>query len=142
MSTLSFGPGCIRALLAARRGETALEFGILGMVFILLLLAPIEVGLMIWTGSTLQATAAQTARCAAIGSSMCTDPKAYAVALAGQWIGPNVISAQNVTVATTTTCHSATGNFEQVIITASIWSGTLLSPIAAGTQTVSACFPL
>ncbi len=126
----------------ARRGETALEFALIGWIFILLLLAPIEVGLMTWTGSALQATAAQTARCVAIGGASCANPQAYAVNLAKLWIGANAITASDVTVATTATCNSATGSFAKVTITASIWSGTLLSPIAVGSQTASACFPL
>jgi len=126
----------------ARRGETALEFALIGWIFILLLLAPIEIGLMIWTGSALQATAAQTARCVAIGGTVCANPKSYAVDLAKLWIGSGAITANDVTVATTATCNSATGSFAKVTITASIWSGTLLSPIAVGSQTASACFPL
>lgn len=125
----------------ARRAESALEFALIGTVLILMLLAPVEIGLMIWTGSALRTTAAETARCVAIGGSACANPQSYAVDLAKLWIGPHAITTQDVTVSATTTCHNATGSFAQVSITASIWSGTLLSPIAVGSQTATACFP-
>ncbi len=124
-----------------RRGETALEFAIVGVLFVLLLLAPVEAGLMIWTGSSLQVAAAQAARCAAIGSNQCTTPQSYAASLANQWIGPGTVSASDVTVSNTTTCNSATGHFVQVTITASIWAGAMLAAIDAPSQTATACFP-
>lgn len=122
-----------------RDGETALEFALVAALFVSLLLAPVELGLMVWTGSSLQAVAAQTARCAAIGS--CSNPASYAVSLAGQWIGSNAITARDVRVQASTTCHSATGAFEQVSITSSIWAGALISPLSGTTQVASACFP-
>ncbi len=131
-------PTCFRG---DRRGETALEFAIVGVLFVLLLLAPVEAGLMIWTGSSLQVAAAQTARCAAIGSNQCAAPQSYAASLANQWIGPGTVSASDVTVSNTTTCNSASGHFVQVTITASIWSGAMLSSIDAPSQTATACFP-
>ncbi|MGH7041447.1 MAG: TadE/TadG family type IV pilus assembly protein [Acetobacteraceae bacterium] len=129
-------------LRADRRGETALEFALVGGVFFLLLLAPIELGLMIWTGSALQQVAAQTARCVAIGSSQCTSPQTYAVGLASKWVGSNAINSNSVTAAHTPTCNNATGNFEKVTITSSIWAGAFISPLAGTTQVATACFPL
>jgi len=139
----------LRARLGAdRRGETALEFALVGGLFVLLLLAPIELGLMIWTGSSLQQVAEQTARCAAIGSSLCSGantPQSFAVNLASKWVGPNAITAADVTPKQTagTGCNNATtGNFEQVTITSSIWAGALISPLAGTTQQAVGCFPL
>ena len=131
----------MRRFCAARRGETAIEFALVGGLLVLLLLAPIELGLMIWTGSSLQAVAAQTARCAAIGSCS-ANPADYAVNLAQQWITAGAINAKDVQVQTTSSCNNASGQFEQVRITSSIWAGALVSPLSGTTQVASACFPL
>jgi Flp pilus assembly protein TadG len=122
-----------------RRGESALEFALVGAIFVMLLLAPIEVGLMVWTGTSLQAVAAQTARCAAIGS--CSNPANYAVSLAGKWVGSNAITASSVQTKATTSCNSVTGSFVQVTITSSIWSGALISPMSGTSQVANACYP-
>ena len=131
----------LRQLRAARRGETALEFALVGGLLVMLLLAPVELGLMIWTGSSLQTVAAQTARCAAIGSCG-ANPADYAVNLAKHWISASAISAKDVQVQTTSSCNKASGQFEQVRITSSIWAGAWVSPLSGATQVASACFPL
>lgn len=131
----------MRRFRAARRGETAVEFALVAGLFVLLLLAPIELGLMIWTGSSLQTVAAQTARCAAIGSCS-SNPAGYAVNLAKHWISATAISAKNVQVQTTSSCNKASGQFEQVRITSSIWAGAWISPMSGTTQVATACFPL
>jgi Flp pilus assembly protein TadG len=130
----------IRSLLrAANRGETALEFAIIGALFVLLLLAPVEAGLMVWTASALQVAATQAARCDGIGS--CSNPQAFAAQLANTWIGSGAVSAANVKVATSTTCNKETGSFVTVTVTASVWSGAMLSPLFVPSQTAQACFP-
>lgn len=130
-----------RRLGADRRGETALEFALVGGVFVMLLLAPIELGLMIWTGSSLQTVATETARCAAIGSCS-ADPASFAVNLANKWLSAGAITSRDVRVQSTTSCHNASGQFEQVSITSSIWAGALISPLAGTTQVATACFPI
>ncbi len=134
-----------RRILRDRRGEAALEFALIGVIFLLLLLAPVEAGLMIWTGTALQSVASDTARCNAIGSPTCAtvaDAQSYAVSQAAKWIGQGEISSNNVAITSTSTCNKASGNFIQVTITASIWSGAMLSPINAPNQTATACFPV
>lgn len=130
---------------ADRRGETALEFALVGGLFVLLLMAPIEIGLMVWTGSSLQQVAEQTARCAAIGSSLCSGtntPQSFAVALAAKWVGPKAITAAEVSPQQTTGCnHTTTGSFEKVTITSSIWSGALIAPLSGATQLAVGCYP-
>ena len=128
-------------LLRARRGETALEFALIGSVFILLLLAPVEFGLMIWTGSSLQEVAAETARCVAIGSTQCTDAPAYAVSLASHWINSSAIKQSDVSVTSVSSCNNASGTFKQVTIKTSIWSGALISELGGATQMARACYP-
>ena len=130
----------LRRLHRDRRGEAALEFAIVGTLFVLLLLAPAELGLMVWTGSALQGVAEQTARCAAIGS--CANPSSFAVALAAKWIGSGAITAQDVSVQhSSTTCGTASGNFLTVSITGSTWVGAWVAPLQGGVQKVTACFP-
>jgi len=138
--------GRMRARLRAdRRGDTALEFALVGGMLVLLLLAPVELGLMVWTGSSLQDVAAETARCAAIGSAFCSGantPQSFAVSLAARWIGPHAIIAADVTPAQSSSCNQATGgSFETVTITTSIWAGALIAPLAGATQTAVGCFP-
>ena len=130
-----------RRIRSDRRGTAALEFAMVGGLLVLMLLGCIEVGLMMWTGSALQSVAAQTARCAAIGSTACTDPAQYAVSLAGKWVGASAITTSDVQVSAGTSCHGATGTFAIVTITSSIWSGTFLAPITGNSQTAMACFP-
>ena len=127
---------------ADRRGTAALEFAMVGGLLVILLLGCVEIGLMMWTGSALQSVAAQTARCTAIGA--CANPQQaqqFAVSLAGQWIGANAITTNDVTVAAGTSCHGQAGAFAIVTISESIWSGTFLKPITGGVQSVMACFP-
>jgi len=123
---------------------TALEFGIIGNVLVLLLFAGIEIGGMIWTQATLQVVAAETARCAALGT--CTSPASFAVSKATAELGFAMITTSNVYVASSPTsshpCGSVTsGAYEVVTITSSYWLGNLVYPIAAKTQTATACFP-
>ena len=128
-----------RRLRADRRGAAALEFAMVGGLLVLLLLGCVEVGLMMWTGSALQSVAAQTARCTAIGS--CSNPQQYAVSLAGQWIGGNAISTNDVSVAAASSCHGQAGAFAVVTISESIWADSFFQPIVGGIQSVTACFP-
>ncbi|MGC8477682.1 MAG: TadE/TadG family type IV pilus assembly protein [Acetobacteraceae bacterium] len=127
-------------LRAARRGETALEFAIVGGLFVLMLLAPVEAGLMVWTASALQVAATAAARCDGIGA--CTNPQAFAAQVANSWIGSGVVSAANVTVANTTSCNKASGQFVTVTVKASVWTGAMLSPLFVPSQSATACFPL
>jgi Flp pilus assembly protein TadG len=131
-----------RGVLGHCRGTAALEFALVSGVFFMLLFGIIELGLSMWIRSTLQTVAAQTARCAAIGSSACASGAAqYAVSLARPWLPIYAITTKDVVVSTTTTCFGASGNFESVTITAPSWIGGLVYPVAGGWQTMQACFP-
>jgi Flp pilus assembly protein TadG len=65
-----------------RRGVAAVEFGLVASIFILLILGEFEFGRMIWILQALQVTGQQTARCVAIGSTICSSPASYAVSVA------------------------------------------------------------
>jgi Flp pilus assembly protein TadG len=67
-------------LLACERGASAVEMAIILSVFMSMLFGIINVALMLWTLDNLHYAAEKAARCAAIGSSSCTDPAAYALA--------------------------------------------------------------
>jgi hypothetical protein len=86
--------------------------------------------------------ALQAARCAALGSSLCSSVPQYAVPLAQQRLFPGVITAANVTVTQAANCNGATGQYAAVTITSSCWGGGALAPVFNGIRlTASACYP-
>ena len=113
----------------------------------MILLGIIEVGLMMWTRSTLQMVAAQIARYPAIVSSLCAHGAAqYAVSLAEQWLPTHAFTTSDVVVSATSTYYGASEIFEAVTISAPVWTGGLVypisgGPISGGSQTLQACFP-
>jgi hypothetical protein len=147
-----------RGLMRDTDATTALEFGIIGNVLMLLLFAGLEIGMMMWTHTTLQAIANRTARCAALGccywtpSASCVAPATWAVDEASVLLGSSVSSTLTVSVTpsgtSSATCQSASGviyasggAYDVVNISLPPWVGILKYPIAATTQNVTACFP-
>lgn len=131
----------LRRLAAQRRATTSVEFALVGSMMLLATFGTLDLGLLLWTQNALQSTAALAARCAAISSPLCSDVTNYTVSLAGNWVMPGVISADNVTATSVGTCNGATGTFEQVAITSSFWANVLPPPFHNQTLTVSACYP-
>lgn len=130
------------ALWRDRKAATALEFALVGSIFIPLCLAILNTGLLMWTKGALQSTAALTARCAAIRSPACTDSRAFAVTTAGRWVFPGIIANVDVTPAPTVVCI-AHAQFMMVTITSSYWAGvTLTAPFSGKTLTSVAYFPV
>ncbi len=124
-----------------RRGTTAVEFGLIASVFVPLCLGILDTGLLMWTKAALQSTAALTARCAAITSPDCTDPRQFAVTTAGKWIFPGIITSVNVT-APAVVCL-ANSQYMKVTITCRFWAGALLPPpLNHKTLTSVAYFPV
>src|SRR3954453_17998832 len=106
-------------LLRDRSGVAAVEFAIVGSVFLLLLLGTIQVALLWWTENALQITAMLTARCAALGAPSCTTSQAsktFAVATAGRFTLANAITAANVSVTPASSCK-ATGYSHFTMVT-------------------------
>jgi Flp pilus assembly protein TadG len=141
-----------RSLARNTKGTTTLEFAIVSSVLVALLLGGMEVGLIMWSRGTLQSAAEQTARCAAIGSPLCTTPTSYAANLANSWLGSTMIAASQVTATSQTSClnePAGTTMFEVVTISATPWGGvsalswfrSLYGPLEPSTETVTACFP-
>lgn len=133
----------LASLVSSCRGSTAIEFALVGGLVFVLVFGIIELGFTMWTRSTLQEVAAETARCVSIGSTACTSgASAYAVSLAGQWLPTNVITASDVAVSTSTSCYGASGKFTVVTISAPAWTGDLVSALGDTSQTLGACFPV
>lgn len=125
----------------SRGAVISLEFAIVATVLIPLTSAIIEAGLLLWTQTAMQSVASLTARCAAIGSALCSGSvQAYAVTLANNWTFAGAITTANVTVTTVATCNSASGSFEQVAISFPTWSKMVLKPFLPDSISVSACY--
>ncbi|MBW4022440.1 MAG: hypothetical protein HIU92_04745 [Proteobacteria bacterium] len=128
--------------LRSEAGVVSVEFALLAGLLVTLLAGTLSVALLILTQSALQSVSTETARCAAIGSSLCTSPAQYAVNLATQRLFPGIISAANVAVSNAASCRGAPGQYATVTIRSSYWGGGLLAPVFNGIQlTASACYP-
>jgi Flp pilus assembly protein TadG len=146
------------------KAATTLEFALVSTILITLIFGGMELGLMSWNRGTLQAIAAQTARCAALGSPLCnnsatspaTTPLTYLISQASTLLEPGLItttnSSQTVSITTTTSCANETTGptnpitFEVVTITVSPWVGVRLSYLFhlgynPAMEAVTACFP-
>ena len=74
----------------ARDGTTAVETAIVVPVFLLLLFAVIEAGLIFWTQTTLQFAVEAAARCAAVNTTQCGSASAIQSYAASQTPGMTV----------------------------------------------------
>ena len=130
----------VRNILAERRASAAVELAIVSIPLFLVSFATIELGLILWTRSALQAVAADAARCGAIGGSSCTGSNtiaSYVQTEAANWVLGTVLSSAsspltvnvNGTVSTTT-CppFTVSGSYETVEITTSFFAGRWLPP--------------
>jgi len=129
-----------RDLARSREGSTAVEFAICALALLLFVFGMIEMGRMLWTWQTLQAVAVETARCVAVGSSLCTNGQTYAVSLAGGR-GIGGLTASNVTVNNSASC-AGQSNFTQVSITFTYHTVMpAYIPTPSGGLKASGCFP-
>lgn len=160
-------PMASRSLARNTKAATTLEFALVSVVLVAMLIGGIETGIMLWTRGTLQAIAAQTARCAALSSPLCNNPNAtpaltptsYAFNLAATLLGPGLVTTHDITVAVSSTCikaSPASTSFEVVTIGSSTWFGispsawfnsgfTPLTPQATNNNqpdAVTACYPI
>ena len=138
-------------LLRCRRAVTTVEFALIGPTLILFTFGIIEAGLLFWTKGGLQAVAALTARCGAIGyasaTTTCTTTvttQNYAMAAADKWIMPGVITAASITLTSAAaTCNTVAGKFFVVQITSSYFaSGFLPAPFSNNNVSVTACYAM
>jgi Flp pilus assembly protein TadG len=133
-----------------RSGSTTLEFALVAGILVTMLFGTTELGLLMWTRNVLQSTASLTARCVALGSSLCATPTQqvqFAVNAAQQWGLPGIITTNvaqhDVTVtAVATSCNGTLGTFVTVSITSPFWAtGILPPPFSNVTLTTSSCYP-
>lgn len=122
------------------RGTAALEFAIVCGVFLPLAIGTVEVGLVLWTWNGLQTAAELTARCAAIGSPDCPDPRQFAVNTAESWTVSAISTVQDVVVTTSSGCNGAPGGFTSVTISSTYWAG-LPGFFPAASISATACYP-
>jgi len=137
------------------RGSTTVEFAVVGWLLCMVTFAIVETGLLWWLKSGMQLTASMTARCGAIGYTyntanfVCTNTSTtqnYAVTTAQAWLFPNMIVANNVTVAPVLSndvrCNNLPGNFFSVSIVSNFFQ--FLPPPLGNyaSLTTKACFPM
>jgi Flp pilus assembly protein TadG len=129
-----------------RRGTTAIEFALVGLVLLTLMFGGIEYARLFWTWEALQLAGDDTARCVGIGSSDCAMPSTYAVTAAGNY-GASGLLASNVQVVNATTsapCNQLAGN-SAVSVTLSLPFTSPASTLIPGlnrTLTTTSCYPL
>jgi Flp pilus assembly protein TadG len=130
-----------------RAGTTSLEFAMCASALILVCFGVMNVGVLLWTHEALQSAAAQTARCAALGSTLCSNAQQYAVDTAAAFTFTGVIATGDVWVQGNTTCastsgHVTAGKYTVVTIVSHYWStGLLPIPLGNKTLTATACYP-
>ena len=130
-------PAAAPALLRDRRAVAAIEFAIVGSVLFVCSLGVIDLGMIIWTQGSLQAVAADAARCGAISASGCTTTSAvqtYVQTEAANWIMNTMISGLTINVnsaVNTATCPAiSTGTYETVQISTTYLSSWLPPPLS------------
>jgi len=141
----------VRKLLAERRATTAVEFAIVGLPLMLVSLGTLDLGLILWTQSALEAVAADAARCGAIQGSACTGSNTISTFVAssteaGRWVLGTILTstATPLTVnvngnVNTTSCPAITvGNYETVEIKTAFFALGLLPP-PFGNYTIDVC---
>jgi Flp pilus assembly protein TadG len=128
-------------LLRGRRGEAALDFAMVSIVFLPLCFGIIELGIMMWVQNTLQTTATVTARCVGTQNTACSNPQQYAVDQATQYLPSGMVSTSDVTVLTGASCNSAPGTAVIVKIAHTFWDADVLPPPYQSLSiSVSSCF--
>ncbi len=132
----------LRLLLRDRRGVTATEFALVAPVFLAFMFLIIDGARMAWSFQALQEVATNSARCAALGATGCTDSagvKSHAVARAAA--NGIKINATAVTLTSAATCSSVSGMTKVAISTTYQGASTKLLPSTLTTLAAESCFP-
>ena len=134
----------MRRLPGDTRAVTAVEFAIVGSLLFTVSFGVIDLGMILWTQGSLQAVAADAARCGAISASGCTTTagvQSYVQTEAANWIMSVVTSDLTINVngaVNTTNCPAiSTGTYETVQITTTYLSSWLPPPF--GSYTIDVC---
>jgi len=119
------------------RGAYTVEFAMVALLLFFVTFATIDVGLILWSQGTLQAIAADAARCGAISGSSCTGSNtisSFVQSEANTWIMSPMVSSLTVNVnsaVNTTACPPITvGTYETVEITTSYLTHMLPPPFS------------
>jgi Flp pilus assembly protein TadG len=113
------------------RGATAVEFAMVGPVFLLLVVGLVYVCLLFFSVGSMQYAVEKGARCASVATTVCTDSNSTITYTNAAYYGP--LTTPTFTYAARTCGHSVTGtmNFALYFVVT-----TLTVPLSA-----TACFP-
>jgi len=131
-----------KSLLLACHGSMAVEFALIGSVFLMVILGIVQGGLLLWAKAAIEESASRAARCTAITSSYCTDPAADVTPLLNGWGVSGIVPSVSVSVASGTTCNNTAGHFSLVTVKS---TGPVLSNILPAFSNIvlssSSCYP-
>jgi len=114
----------LAGLAKACNGTTAVETAIVLPVFLLLLFAVIEAGLLFWTQSTLQFAVEAAARCAVVDATQCGSTGAIQSYAASRTIGMSV-SGSSFTVSQPSCGHQVSISYPFSFIVSGLFTGTM-----------------
>ena len=117
--------------LADERGSPAVEFALVGPVFLLLMVGTIYVGLLLFSAGSMQYAVEEGARCASVKTTICTNSAATITYTTAADYGP--IIAPTFTTSTPACGHAVTGTAN---FTFDFGLRTLTVPLSA-----TSCFP-
>ncbi|MBB4200920.1 Flp pilus assembly protein TadG [Rhodoblastus sphagnicola] len=135
----------------ADSGATAVEFGIVAPLFVLLVVGVAEVSRALWIEEALADAAARTARCMGLKLAGCVSSssysqiatKSYAQSAANTW--GLKLPAGNVALETSSSCPGQTGQTSFVTATLTYNYSTVAAALLPGVYNInltgSACFP-
>ena len=123
--------GTRRNLFACDSGAAALEFAIVGPVFIMLTMGVIYLGLLLFSMASMQFAVEEGARCASVKTNVCTDGPTTVNYTKAAYYGP--LAAPTFTYANAACGHSVSSSNSFALF---IGFTTLTVPLSA-----AACYP-
>jgi len=124
---------CLAGLAKACDGATAVETAIVLPVFLLVVFAIVEGGLLFWTQSTLQFAVEAAARCAAVNTTQCGSTSAIQSYAASQTYGMTIPSS-SFTVTQPSCGYQVSASYPFSFIVSELYSETI-------TLTATSCYP-
>ena len=118
-------------LLRCDSGSSAIELGIILSVFVSMMFGIINLSMVLWTLGSLHYAAETAARCAAVGSSSCTNPAAYALS---HYYGPSLGGTNPFSYSATWCGYTVTASYTYSLVVPML--GTFSLPLSA-----AACSP-
>ena len=131
-----------RPSLIGCKGTAAVEFALVGPIFLLLLLFTMQAEFVLWTKSAMRAVASQTARCVALEDPNCNDAASFANSLMATWGVAGLVASISVTVQRSASCDNAAGQFSVVTLSSAAASFRyFVPPLSTIVLTSSSCYP-